>query len=805
MSQDSFLPHTFPIHNSHDLALHIQATVLHPVSISIQDILNDSLLDPKTVLLSEATLAAIGTHQAFCIEIQSGKDHLRHGYMLKVDGTKGYVILDSVQPLIRNQEKTPKETLISVNVSDTVALWKLDNPPRGSTGRKFSMKPPSSVSLKAKSHYTLSPQSGKNPLEFLTSRYFSTLYSLTTPLSYFPKTAFARFRNMCANDSSIMKQHLLSVFLTTEKLEQRHRSKFGLVKADMENQHSVISETEKENQNLFLAKYFTDMTNEEKIERLVLELKIREAQLQLLILMELLHVSTIDEESFLQKGNAKQAEAMAKMRPSLVRKKKKKADGIIPTLLGVAVHDQTTAGSTSVTDFTLYLSLVTLVDQMGLWDVLLGRVKNEKDESMYGFLAYVLVPYFNKQLPQIVQFVIRTVKDLRPKLKVPKLKSKRQRSLSESVTDLSPQNLDEEYGVEDTTSTADENSEPQKRKSKYAKQLLREDQKPFLRQAATTLDDGQMLQSAFLLKRSKSNLGSKNLKRRQVDMSISRPDQPDVDAVSSLFLFGDARRTKTMSALDLRQVEATPLKKARSVTNTRKAEEDKLPQILATPSTNRTVHLDMEVQETPHVSSGSRRQQQLSVQEKLVQLTKLTDFSQDSEHNNLFLRSNDVAIQSSPVNVIGSSPVKSRPGQQITLLRSPVFNFPSNGSPRALMKRPALSRRPVLTPVKVSDNIESPFQDLAGDMAGTSSSKSEILQPVNVASNNTFEESGEPPKVPTTLFKPPKPRPQTRTVLSVSDSFSHIPFETDTDSDSDYERLLATAARPVVRKYSKRK
>ena len=58
------------------------------------------------------------------------------------------------------------------------------------------------------------------------------------------------------------------------------------------------------------------------------------------------------------------------------------------------------------------MSLTTYIDRLSLWDTL--SVKSG-GAGMYGFIGYVLVPYFTK-LPKLVEFVVENMKSLNMKL-----------------------------------------------------------------------------------------------------------------------------------------------------------------------------------------------------------------------------------------------------------------------------------------------------------------------------------------------------------------------------------------------------
>lgn len=804
---------------------HIQLTSLSPQAISQKKLV---FLDPKEVPLLDDILF-------FKVKQFDEKEKfLEYGYLSRCPGTtNAYCLIDSGRQTVPeadlsdklmeiNEDSVQNEPLAASSVQDTLSMWRCD--PEHDISKKdrlpgFSMKPPV-AELPPLSHklspYTISPKSESDPLNFLLSRYYSTLYSLTTPLSYFPKTALTRFKVMCNNDMAVMKMHLLSVYLTPDQLEERYKTKFGLINP----QHAPLTSSSKyevESRLMFASKYLGVTPNEESLAKLVLELKVREAHLQILVLMSLLLAWPIDEHQFLEEMPLRQAKAATvRQKRSLVRRKGSKKK-IIPTFLGVGVQDYIESPEKpvkrAIDELSLYTSLIALVDQMGIWDSLLGRIKGVKDESMYGFLAYVLVPFFNKQLPQVVQFVVQKVKDLRPKLTIPKSKSsKKLKSMHDSpVDDPSP---------------AEEEAETPKKSSRFAKVLLSPSQMPFLRRSATT---GKELQPAFLLKRSKSNLGSKNLKRRQVDMSVSTSNPDTEEPIRSRsFLFGDARRIKSTASSaalsEVTQVGATPMKRSQSASVASVSHSVPAPkatsQVLATPSNVRVVDIHQQILETPQHASGGFAvpTRGPSVLEKLFKLAPPKDDSINITSSpvkgsldvtpNLFLRSSCV-IESSPQVAVESSPVapksqtRVKPGEPIALSDSPFFRSNLNGLPPPkstkgrLFKTTKLVRKEKPSPGSKSKralpNLES---SNIPSLVHNETSIDELLVQTESA-NDLFVK-------PLRSLLAERVHEPTILTLSKSTSASFEGSDTDSDSDSDFERLLSSAPKPTIRKYSRK-
>lgn len=821
---------TFTVSSGSDSSK-LRISIIHPVShLDVSTLSPQAISTKKTVFLDTNDVSLLADLPLFQAKVLDEKDKLiSYAYLSQCPGiSNAYCLVDCGKDSVsetnsgnvtdtnygENLAHEPLRPVMASTIQDTIEVWKYD--PQQDIAKKerlggFSMKPPAPelppVPQKL-SPFTISPKSESNPLKFLLSRYYSTLYSLTTPLSYFPKTALARFKIMCGSDKEVMKTHLLSVYLTTEQLEERYNTKFGLEDPKGAPQTSS-SKYEVESRQLFASKYLSPERDEEKLRKFVLELKIREAHLQILVLMELLLAWPINEEQFLLEMPLRQARsASVSLKRSLVRRKGTKKK-IIPTFIGVGVQELSTSPERpikrAIDELSLYTSLMALVDQMGIWDSLLGRIKGVKDESMFGFLAYVLVPFFNKQLPRVVQFVVQRVKELRPKLTVPKSKTSKKLKLADDLT------------IE-VAAAPENDSQPTKKPSRFAKVVLSPDKKPFLQHAAAT---GNELQPAFLLKRSKSNLGSKNLKRRQVDMSVTSNQEAEEPSQSRSFLFGDARRFKSISSStalpNVSQVGATPMKRSKSAAlpsmSTSMAKNTS--QVLATPSNVRVVDIHQQILETPHNSSNkfTMPTRGVSVLEKLARLAPPMDDikivsspvkGSPEATPNLFLRSSD-AIASSPQVEVTSSPVitmtqkKLKPGEPVAMNESPFFRSNLRGLPPPKSKKGRLFKSTKLVRKETQKTSNSFYRPDVGT--------NDI--PSLTHNYTTVQESLVRTEAGTSLFAVPLPsflaqREQRTTLLTLSKSGSASFEGSDTDSDSDLEKLLSSAPKPAIRKYSRK-
>lgn len=479
------------------------------------------------------------------------------------------------------------------------------------TIESFSMRPPSSIQnrpgdfnghgspLDPGSNFTSPSKSeeSQDPLQFLTNRYYHSLYSLNEPLSYFPKTSLTRFINLCQGNDSLTIAILDSLILSMEKFDLRYDGKSNgeffiseigsLSDCELRNQErfkervgfNVKLNTEDDDDEKYeeVGLVHLNGIDNNKLQKLILELKIREAQLQIILLFEVLQNLNINEDEFLKLNLQKLNELMMKQsqdkqKVSLVRKKrklykpmeesnernnsKKKSKCVKPTtLLGPS-----TLNELKNREFDYYLYLNKLIDRLNLWEVLMVSDKHEKQgdsstdgtaSSSYGFLAYVLVPYYGKTFPVLMKYVIQNMKNTNMKLtsnhkkqKKNKSKSKKRSSASSTVIEIDGDEDSNEHNKD-----AGNRNGGEKKKSKL-------ERKPLLNN-----DNGNLIKDISIasLKRSKSNLGGQSsrelLDKRQVDLNFKPPHlkkqiSSNLDSgmlSTSSLIFGQARRSRTLA------------------------------------------------------------------------------------------------------------------------------------------------------------------------------------------------------------------------------------------------------------------
>ncbi|KAI5961633.1 uncharacterized protein KGF55_003950 [Candida pseudojiufengensis] len=368
---------------------------------------------------------------------------------------------------------------------------------------QFSMKPPSKINK----------EEFQDPITFLKNRYYQSLYSLNEPLVYFPKTSIPRFKNLCKSKSQI-SEILSSIILNIDNFDSRYGPDVLI--------NSNICEYEMNHRSNFMVKNGIRVTEEkiegittDQVQNYILDLKIREAQLQIILIFEFLLNFQIDEEEFL-KVNSKRQESMMKktqenQKPSLVRSKRKKTIRSLSPEVRLADPD-----------FVTYSYLNKLIDRLNLWDVLTTK----KDKDSKNILQHVLILYYHKNLPQLTKFVIDNMKGINMKLTTSKKKSK---------VDVPSKKIERP-------------------------KLVKNDNSDLIKDI-----------SIASLKRSKSNLGqSKDLDKRQINLELKpiKKSSSTIEESSSL-IFSKAKRNKTISATagpsttftqSFSQIQATPAK-----------------------------------------------------------------------------------------------------------------------------------------------------------------------------------------------------------------------------------------------------
>ncbi|EGV65794.1 SLD3-domain-containing protein [Yamadazyma tenuis ATCC 10573] len=479
----------------------------------------------------------------------------------------------------------------------------------------FSMKPPVTLSTTIKPT-VISPEQISDPISYIKSRYYSILYSTSIPLSYFPKTAISRLKVLSQNKINL-KDHICQIRLTVDQLNARHDGKFGVLKSLDNSTDCLDKQFEISHQADFVTSHNL-IQSTESLNNDILQLKLRESQLQIIVLLELILAMELVESNFLYDNHPVLSETQKKVTRRRLIRRKNQPRKIIPTFLGMGVGvssvetqpDGQKQESDGFSMHSLLHTLDSLIERLRLLDTLY----TQKNNTLINFVAYVLVPYYKNNLPLTIKYIIDRIKDSNFKLSS-KLKSSRAKQSSKSVTE---------------------------KKSKTI------ERPKLVRSADLNLDD-KILDPKLMLRRSSSNLSSKNLQRRQVDFSkpvLKSKSMTELNPPTSVFTTQarKLKKPKPNTSLNLSksfsQVSATPMKPP----------PKKLIQDLRTP---------VGVSQPSFINSSPIKEVLLSpINERFKNIDTLKT---------------PVAVNSSPVMVL-SSERKKRPGEPIDFIDSPFLD-----------------------------------------------------------------------------------------------------------------------------------
>ena len=286
---------------------------------------------------------------------------------------------------------------------------------------KLSMTPPN-----ADNHRKLVTTT--DPKSYLEIKYYELLFAINIPLAYFVKSSLSRFRNMCkaAHDNehemfyqAIMSEHLLTVADFDKRYDSYHIIRDVANNQNMEN-----------NRRNFLSKYSVVLNNDSNVpmQDLSTILKAREIKLQVIILLETIYWNGLDQcfinfENTYKKSLKKRSinvtkRGLLKSRRNLIKNAEKDNNKSKISSIDYCEQLDLYLDKLSILDILL-ASEPTLQDTDNidkLQEQKLNITNRHKEASSFGFINYILIPFFKRKVPNSVQFIIS-------KLKVPDLKS----------------------------------------------------------------------------------------------------------------------------------------------------------------------------------------------------------------------------------------------------------------------------------------------------------------------------------------------------------------------------------------------
>lgn len=262
----------------------------------------------------------------------------------------------------------------------------------------------------------------------MSKRYFEMLYSINLPMYYFAKTTISRLESVYkvkegqtrAQEMKKLNQIILQLVLDLEDFDTRHELKpasvLGLLTAECKS-HEIQYRDDYKKKNQELVSGISEILENEQTQasnsskdlwnKYCLMFKIREAQLQVLLILEYLFLDMVDiensnmlveeNEKILSSGNGPQvgANLFNGYTPRLVRSRKRKPKSIAKTNV-------------------YYRNLLnTYLDRLSIWDIILQSLGSS--DSIEGldnelvmssnFVNKAVVPYFFSKSPHIIKFI----------------------------------------------------------------------------------------------------------------------------------------------------------------------------------------------------------------------------------------------------------------------------------------------------------------------------------------------------------------------------------------------------------------
>lgn len=329
--------------------------------------------------------------------------------------------LDTEQDYIQNRESLFNACKVSpVWEEETVAtLNKLDlDPPKGAEVTATNDEPntiPIDSILKASEL--------SDPSEVLEKSYLETLYLSKTPLVYFAKSTLSRIRSQCkTGDKLTYLTRAIDVLnrrvITVQQLDSKHEQEkmIRFVREEEEGEEGITTEhcklSEKELKLLEIWKDRLDQfSSNASLKNELSNLKIREIQLQVVILLEILTLK-VRAGTFTDSGKdtaTKNAEEQNKpvSKPQLVRKKKKHTKNDPEK-----IPSTTNKSSEELVDI--------FFDRLCIWQALYenpivpstSQSATKKDQGntrdlLQTFCAEVILPFFSYRLPEKTRQMVK--------------------------------------------------------------------------------------------------------------------------------------------------------------------------------------------------------------------------------------------------------------------------------------------------------------------------------------------------------------------------------------------------------------
>ncbi|KAA8915616.1 hypothetical protein TRICI_002261 [Trichomonascus ciferrii] len=308
---------------------------------------------------------------------------------------------------VSSRESLLHECTVSPTWATAESLGRLKLDPPGSKGDEDNV--PNTIPVPQ-----LPESLPTDPSRFLEHAYFETLYLSKTPLVYFVKSTLSRTRSLCKDGSGgdkqaylhrvidILHQRLLSVVQLDHKYDGDRLE--SVVRGNAEKSASEWSDSER----YFLESWKTRLenTSDASLRTEIADLKIRETQLQVVLLLEILSMRVragiVDQK---QEHEPSSKPENKNKKPSLVRRRRKK-----PTAEAQQQSQQPAENDVKVNPEVL---LDILFDRLCIWQALADAPTTAKSSAESGpdrlqmFCQEVIMPYFSFRLPEKSRVMVK--------------------------------------------------------------------------------------------------------------------------------------------------------------------------------------------------------------------------------------------------------------------------------------------------------------------------------------------------------------------------------------------------------------
>ncbi|GMM27934.1 hypothetical protein DAMA08_006500 [Martiniozyma asiatica (nom. inval.)] len=297
----------------------------------------------------------------------------------------------------------------------------------------------------------------KNPLDFLSDRYFSCLYDTRALIPYFAKSSLPKFCVLLEKDEEQIVQ-ILNKFIVNSIPDLNSNYPIDMIDDStklpdfkckwLSMDNCLFSNIQNNYKSIAISRFASHITNfirlkySDEFMEFWNGLKVKEVKLQVLLCLELLKYQK-------KLPNIKNPEKVLKSkrkRNIMVGKRKR----LVPTLLGMVIPPNTTFDYDFREDNnklekkvksveSLKDLIFSFFDLLNLNDALLGLSPSDSGSS-YQFILTSIIPYYEKEHTSILKELITKVRGasylVKRKNRKEKQKKKKERSLKRSLSEI---------------------------------------------------------------------------------------------------------------------------------------------------------------------------------------------------------------------------------------------------------------------------------------------------------------------------------------------------------------------------------